>query len=83
MHTCEVPHPMTSPVKIIPAFLPEMPPCQNIDISPSERSLRPSQRLDIEVAFKNSGEGLFLLLRWGAEVEGSGDIGGSIEILPA
>ena len=74
---------MASSVKIIPAFLPEMSPCQHVDISPSKRSLRPSQPLDIEVAFKNSGEGLFLLLRWGAEVEGSGDIGGSIEILPA
>ena len=83
MHPCEVPNPMARPMEIIPTFLPEMSSCQYIDISPSEGSLGPSQPLDIKVAFKNSGEGLFLLLCWGAEMESSGDISGSIEILPA
>ena len=82
MHPCEVPNPMACPMEIIPTFLPEMSPCQYIDISSSERSLGPSQPLDIEITFKNSGEGLFLFLCWGAEMEGSGNIGGSIEILP-
>jgi hypothetical protein len=82
MYSLEIPDTMSSAMAIIHLGIPEPPSCQDINTTSRDRSVNgPYQSLNIEISKEHPGIGLLLLWGWFSEVEGPGDIGGSIQIL--
>lgn len=81
VNALEIANSVASAMTVVESLRPKMSPCQNVDICSGHLACWPVKSFNVKISEQDASERVSFLGSWVTEVESSGDISSSVEVL--